>query len=151
LPVNAGDTFFIYVDGYMGDAAYSLDVSFEPLAPVCNAATTITLGDTNGNTTPGSAALSSTCGGGGKELVYTFTPAASGMLNLTLASASDQGIHVRTDCLDSTSEIGCADLNLGGTNETLAVPVTNGMAVTITVDAYSPGEEGPFTLTLAQP
>lgn len=150
--MNAGDTYFFFVDANGGDADYTIDFSFEALAPVCNAATTITLGDTNGNTATGqaTAALSSTCGGGGSEIVYKYTPATSGMLSLTLASATDQGIHVRTDCLDSTSEIGCADVNLGGTNETLMVPVTANTAVTITVDAYSAGDEGPFTLTLAQ-
>ncbi len=153
LPVNAGDTVFLFVDGFGGDAAYDLDVSFAALAPVCAGATTITLGDTNGNTSTGqaTAAMSSTCGGGGSEIVYTYTPAATGMLNLTLASATDQGLHVRTDCLDSATQIGCADSQFGGTNETLMVPVTSGTPITITVDAFSAGEEGVFTLTLAQP
>ncbi|HTJ81614.1 MAG TPA: hypothetical protein VL400_07805 [Polyangiaceae bacterium] len=148
FPVKAGDTLYLYVDGYMGDADYSVDVSFAALAPVCAAATAVTDGATNGNTTSGSDAMGSSCGGGGKEQVYTYTPAATGMLDLTLASATDQGLHVRTDCLDGASEIGCADSELGGTDETLSVPVTAGTPITIVVDAYSPGEEGPFTLTI---
>jgi len=146
--VNAGDTLFIYIDGYQGDADFSLDVSFAALAPVCAAAITATDGANTGDTTTGTAALSSTCGGGGKEVVYKYTPAATGMLDLTLASATDQGLHVRTDCLNSASEIGCADVELGGTDETLTVPVTSGTPITIVVDAFGDGEEGPFTLTL---
>ena len=89
FPVNAGDTLFIYLDGYQGDADFTLDVSFAALGPVCAAAVTAADGANTGDTTTGTAALSSSCGGGGKEVVYTYTPTATGMLDLVLASATD--------------------------------------------------------------
>lgn len=127
------------------DAMCQVEVDF-----FCNAATTITAGATNGDTSTGSNALISSCGGDGLEVIYEYTATATGDLDLVLSSASDQGIHVRTDCQDFNSEEGCADLNFGGTDETLTIPVTNGTTYTITVDAYTPGDEGPFTLTLTQ-
>lgn len=150
IPVIPGDTFYIYIDAYMGDAAYVFDVAFAPLAPVCAAASAITAGSTNGNTNTGSDAISSNCGGGGKEVVYTYTPTATGMLGLVLSSATDQGLHVRSACLDSQSEIDCVDSAFGGMDETLSVPVTSGTPVTVVVDAYGAGEEGPFSVTLTQ-
>lgn len=130
-------------------------------AVLCAAATTIMLGDTTGDTTTGSTGFVPTnmgavqaCGaggGGGKEKVYTYTPAANGMLSITLDSASDQGFHVRTNCAMSSSEVACVDRSFGGTDEVEMVPVTAAQAITIVVDAYEAGDEGPFTLTLAQP
>ncbi|MCC6526874.1 MAG: hypothetical protein IT373_29765 [Polyangiaceae bacterium] len=150
LELASGQSVFVFVDGYGGDATFTLDVAFQAIAPICAAAQTIALGATNGNTNQGSAAMGSSCGGGGNERVYTFTPGFTGTLGLTLASASDQGLHVRGTCADSGTELGCADSQFGGTDETLDVAVTSGTAITIVVDAYSPGEEGPFVLTLAQ-
>ncbi|MFO0555265.1 MAG: hypothetical protein U0271_43210 [Polyangiaceae bacterium] len=147
--VQPGDTFFVFVDGYGADANFTLDVSFVAIGPLCAAAQTINLGTTNGNTTNGTSAFTSSCGGGGAEQLYKFTPATSGVLNMVLSSATDQGIHVRTDCTDSATEAGCADAEVGGTDENLQVPVTANQPITIFVDAYFDGEEGPYTLTLS--
>jgi cysteine-rich repeat protein len=70
-------------------------------------------------------------------------------LTLTLSSATDQGIHVRSDCADENSELGCADDFLGGSQETLSLAAQAGQPLAIFVDAFEPGEEGPFTLTLS--
>ena len=56
--------------------------------------------------------------GGNPEILYTFTAqAGQTTLDLTLESATDQGMYVRTDCVSAGSEVGCADAELGGTNE----------------------------------
>lgn len=118
----------------------------------CMNAVTAMLGANSGDTSMGPAAFSSACnlGGAGKEVFYTFTPAADGMLHLVLESATDQGISVRTNCTDAATELDCADANLGGTDEVLDVPVTAGTPVTIIVDGYSSADDaGPFTLTLS--
>jgi hypothetical protein len=66
-----------------------------------------------------------------------------------LSSATDQGVYVRTDCLDGGTELGCADTMIGGADEVLDVAVTTGVPVFIFVDGYlSPMQAGPFTLTL---
>jgi cysteine-rich repeat protein len=186
VQVTAGQSYFFYVDAYLGDASYVLDVEFAPdvcgdglLVPTedcddgnlatgdgcdascqvevpffCNAATTIGLGTTNGNTTTGSNALiAQTCtfgGGEGLEVIYEFTAPATADFEFVLASATDQGIHVRTDCPDPVSEIACVDDFFMGEDETLVVPMTSGTTYTVTVDAYSPGNEGPFALTVTQ-
>jgi cysteine-rich repeat protein len=128
------------------------------LAPICAAATDANLGANTGDTTGGTEFfVGQNCGffggGNGAEQIFSIIPGAAGqtgVLSLTLNSATDQGLHVNTDCLDANSEIGCVDDNVGGTDETLDVNVTDaGAALTIFVDAFAVGEEGPFTLTLA--
>jgi cysteine-rich repeat protein len=109
---------------------------------------------TQSDTTTGFTNLfSGSCTGmGANEKVFTFTPGAAGQvgaLQLTLKSATDQGIYVRSACGDSVSEIGCADQKPGGQDETLTVPVTGGVPVSIFVDSYKAGNTGPFTLSAA--
>jgi cysteine-rich repeat protein len=119
----------------------------------CANATVAVLGANMGDTSNGTSVFLSACniGSDTKEVIYTYTPAASGMLMLTLESATDQGMSVRTTCADDMTELGCADDESGGTNETLSVAVTAGTPVFIIVDGYLfDTDAGPFTLTLAQ-
>lgn len=148
LPVAAGEELYVYVDAFGEDTEFNLNVNFDTPADACGAATAITLGTTNGDTTTGSAGLLSSCGGGGNEVVYTYTPAADGMLDITLSAETDQGFSIRTTCATEASETECADLEFGGDDEVATVAVTAGTPITIIVDAYSVGEEGPFTLVL---
>ena len=91
--------------------------------------------------------VTSCIGASTKEQLYTFVPAMDGTLHLNLSSQADMGVYVRTSCLDRKTELGCADVNVGGTDETLDVPVKSGVAVTVFVDGYRPAEVGAFTLT----
>jgi hypothetical protein len=84
--------------------------------------------------------------GGGKERVFSFTPANDGDLSLTLASDTDQGMYVRTTCGDPNSEIACTDEFLS-TDESLVVAVSGGVPLFIFVDAFEDGTEGLFLLT----
>jgi hypothetical protein len=84
--------------------------------------------------------------GGGKEMVYLFTPPNDGTLSLTLTSDTDQGIYVRTVCGDPNSEIACADEFISA-DETIAVAVSGGAPLFIFVDAFEDGAEGLYILT----
>jgi hypothetical protein len=112
-------------------------------------------GDTSGagsNNFVGSCQLSFG-GGGGQEEIFTFTPGnagETGVLTVVLASATDQGVYVRSACADAATELGCADDNLGGENEVLSIPIADaGAEVAIFVDAFLSNEQGPFTLTVS--
>ena len=127
----------------------------------CNAATPISLGTTNGNNTTGSNVFdaptdSAQCtfgaGDSGNESLYVYTPATSGMLTVALDPGTvDMGIYARTTCDDVASQVGCADENfMTVQTESMTIPVTAAVPVTIFVDAYQ-SAGGPFTLTLTQP
>ena len=104
----------------------------------------------SGNTVGGTSLFASNCtGNGAMERLYTYDAPGPGTLTLTLSSATDQGVYVRTTCADPSTQLACRDVELGGTDEVLAVPIPAAQTVTIFVDAYEPGEEGPFTLTTA--
>jgi hypothetical protein len=118
----------------------------------CFKGTTAVLGANAGDTSTGGFSESAVCivdSEEAREQVFTYTPAATGTLTLTLSSALDLGLSVRTKCDDATTEVDCLDDHLGGTDEVLTVPVTIGLPIAIIIDGYN-GAEGPFTLTLAQ-
>jgi hypothetical protein len=118
------------------------------LAPLCAVATPL-VSPQAGDTTGAPDNFTGPCQtGGAGELLYTYTAAADGFVSLTLSSATDQGIFVRSDCTDDGSTLGCADAAAGGTDEVLSFGVTMGTTYTIFVDGYAAGEEGPFTLSL---
>jgi cysteine-rich repeat protein len=117
-----------------GDGCSSL-CEFE-LGPTC-AAAPVLVSPQAGNTTGGTALFEGSCTGGG------------GTLELQLASATDQGIYVRSDCDDELTELGCIDDFAGGFDETLVLGgLSGGVSLTIIVDGYyDPLIAGPFTLT----
>jgi len=107
----------------------------------------------SGDTTHGGAVAEAICTGGlgALERVYAFTtggnPGESGVLQIELESATDQGIYVRTDCADQSTELKCVDASTGGTNEVLELPIEGGQTIYIYVDGYwDVAHAGPFTL-----
>jgi hypothetical protein len=125
------------------------------VANVCAAATVAVIGDNAGDTLGGSAVFSGTCTGaaGMLEELYAFTPGQpgeTGTLTLTLSSATDQGLYIRTTCGDGATELSCTDAFNGGTDEVLTQPVEGGVPLTIVVDGYSfGGQAGPYVLNVA--
>jgi hypothetical protein len=120
----------------------------------CGTSTVAMLGNNMGDTTNGSNTTDGSCQlGGGFEQVYTFTPATTGTVTLTVTSNEDLGVYVRTSCTDPASEIGCADAFFPPDNmpEVLTVAATAGVPLTIVVDGYSDGIGDFFTLNIAQP
>jgi hypothetical protein len=135
-------------------------VGFETCAPLisaaCEGAITAVLGDNAGSTAKSSTAvLGTNCTGGygALEDVYTFTPGTTGetgTLTLTLASATDQGIYIRTSCADPLSQLACTDQFEGGTIEQIEQDVEGGVPLTIVVDGwFDPGYAGPYVLNVA--
>jgi len=156
LPEACDDSNVLPGDGC--DALCEVELDF-----FCNAATPITLGTTTGNTSTGTNlfqapvdAAECTAGAGnapGLEVLYVFTPATSGMLTVALDSTSDEdfGLYARTDCVDQLTQVGCSDqgFQAGDNDESLTIPVTSGVPVTIFVDSWlDPG--GAFSLALTQ-
>lgn len=90
--------------------------------------------------TAGHADTYASCSLAGGEVVYEVQVAQSGMLDVTVTSAADLGVAVLTSCL--AGELGCADQQGAGGDESLSVPVTAGQTVFVMVD----GPAGSFTL-----
>lgn len=155
LPETCDDGNANTGDGCSDQCAVELDF-------YCSAATPIMLGTTMGNTATGTSLFNApvdanlcTFGtGGGKEVLYSYTPATSGMLSIALNPTMDvdMGVYVRTDCLDGATQIGCADVNFQTNmqSEALTVPVQAGVAVTIFVDDFQTTGQSTFSLTLTQ-
>ena len=118
----------------------------------CAATLPLVLGNNQGDTTGGSNALSGLCtGSGGRERVYSFTPAFSGQLTFVLISSTDMGLYVRSECDNADSELGCADHVFNGGTEALTVQVTAGQPLSVIIDSWGGGgaeSSGPFTLVL---
>jgi hypothetical protein len=103
----------------------------------------------SGDTANGTNLFAGTCSGfGSSEVVYSYTPALDQVMSATLASASDQGMYVRDTCADSDTQLACIDAAAGGSDELLRhVLLTGATPISLFVDGYMAGEEGPYTLT----
>jgi hypothetical protein len=116
----------------------------------CTGPTALTPGTPQtGDTVGGTNLFAGTCTGAGLALeqLYSYTPTADAVLSLTLATATDQGLYVRSACADPLSQLSCTDVEVGGTDEVLHTLTTGGQALTVFVDGFTLGEEGPFTLS----
>jgi cysteine-rich repeat protein len=154
LPETCDDTNVMDDDGCSALCEVELDF-------FCNAATVINTGTTMGNTSSGTTLFEAPVDGGdcsfgagtaGNESLYVYTPATTGMLTIELAPTGDvdMGVYARTDCLDGATQVGCSDVNFqGNQDESLTIPVTAQVPVTIFVDAYQ-SAGGAFALTLTQ-
>jgi cysteine-rich repeat protein len=120
--------------------------------------TTVIDGSITGNNTGGSVAFeievatndpfcSLGAGAFGSENVFSFIPAVTGQLQLDLSSQDDLVLSARGDCLDPLSQLGCSDEIFSGT-ETIVIGVTAGDVITIIVDGFLFGQDGPYTLNI---
>jgi cysteine-rich repeat protein len=117
---------------------------------LCQAPATAALGINAGDTAGSFDVTDSTCATGvgvHPEEVWSFTPATTGTLSITLGSVTDQGVSVRTTCADPATEVLCIDDELGGVDELLEVPVTAGVPVTIIVEPFGTAV-GPYGIRL---
>jgi hypothetical protein len=176
VAVTAGQHVFLYVDGVAGDEGpYSLtaksravtcgdsvvDVGEDcdpPNNTTCSAQCKFNYGGicmaagalgamASGDTTSTTGIFTGSCtGGSANEQIYTYTPAAAGVLAVQLTSSADMGIYARTACADDTTEVACRDHNGGGTPEAIDIITTSGQALSVFVDGYSSTDNGPFSL-----
>ncbi|MGK3989046.1 hypothetical protein WME99_38735 [Sorangium sp. So ce136] len=118
---------------------------------VCAGALPTTGEATAGDASEGTQGFTGSCGGDGGELVYQYTPTASGDVTISAApqGAADIVLYARTDCADRDSEIACSDdLFESDFTESITVPATAGESILIFVDSYDSASSGPFTLTI---
>ncbi|WP_437590015.1 DUF4215 domain-containing protein [Sorangium sp. So ce1000] len=118
---------------------------------LCAAAAAVTEATTVGDASEGTQGVSGTCGGAGGELVYRYTPEASGNVTITATPEgnSDVVLYARSDCADRDSELACADdLFESDWEESITVAVTAGQPIAIVVDSYDAASSGRFTLTI---
>ena len=129
---------------------------------VCEMATTIKVGDTlTGDTSLGTnnyhfksnkcPGVSFSCGKGGKDQAYIFTPPLSGSYSFTLDATFDSVIYMVTDCSDIDDTCVGADEAFGV--ETLVAMLEAGQTYYVIVDGYSNSWDysGPYTLSLTGP
>ena len=117
------------------------------IGSACGGATDLVFGSPNMGTTAGDTLFAGSCGlGGAPEQLYDVTAPSDGVMVLTLASADDLGLSLRTSCEDASSEVVCVDQVYGGQTERLLQNVTAGDTFTLLVDGYQAGREGDFTV-----
>ena len=157
--VNAGTTYYIYVDGNHGgqQGAYSLTV----VPPAFNG-TIPPGGGTLSGTLSGGSTASGSCGGQNyPEHVYEWTPATSGQARLSTCGSDtqfDSALYlVRAD---NGAEVGCQDDLPGGgcqiaggadVGSNLTAQVTAGVKYLVYVDATWEVGSGAYSLTVAPP
>jgi cysteine-rich repeat protein len=144
LPETCDDGNTSSGDGCAADCTLELDF-------FCATAKAAQLGANAGDTNSGTPYFKGSCTGtnGAREDILQLVPPSGGTLSLVLSSQTDQGLSVRSTCLDESTELGCADMQVAGVDETLDVMVTGGVPVFIFVEADDLSEEGPYTLTVS--
>lgn len=117
-------------------------------------ATTLTPGTpqagdtTNGDSSFGTADPVCTALTNGKSELFTYAPTGNAILGFQLASATDHGMFIRTDCDDIASQVACRDAEFAGDDEFFTFPMADGVAHSIFIAAYEGGtDEGAYTLT----
>jgi hypothetical protein len=81
------------------------------------------------------------------DLVYAVVPDADGTLVLSLTSAWDGGLYVRTTCDDPGTELACQDVLGENATEVLELGVTGGTTYYVWVDGYTSDSYGSYELT----
>jgi hypothetical protein len=166
--VTAGQTYFIFVDGYQGASGnFSLSVAAPGTTPPpptpCGSPTVVPpAGGVFTGTTSGTSTLTGTCAATSPapEKVFQWTPATSGTATIQTCSTSgtnfDTVLYMRTGtcqgtqaaCNDDTS--GCSTGAGQGLGSRIRPNVTAGQTYFIVVDGYA-SSEGNFTLSITQP
>jgi hypothetical protein len=162
-PMYQGHTYFVGVDGYTATAhgAYTLTASpGVPLPPGDNCASPLPLtvgAGVTGDTTDasddveldGAATSCPDSLGQGNDLVYTFTPPASGRYTFTLTSTGTARpvLYVVPSCVKGAVShcLGGHAPDKDGVPATATLSLSSGRDYTVVVDGAS-GDMGPFTL-----
>jgi len=81
------------------------------------------------------------------DLIYVIVPGADGTLVLSLTSAWDGGLYVRTACDEPATELACVDVLGDDATEVLQLGVTAGTPYYVYVDGYTSDSYGEYELT----
>jgi glucose/arabinose dehydrogenase len=164
--VTAGETYFIFVDGYgAAQGNFKLTVT-PPSGPPGNCGNPIVVppgGGSFSGTTSGASLEAASCGqsGDSPETVYEWTPAKSGVATIETCGTGtlyDSVVHLRDGACVGGAELQCNDDTTGcGTGEPhashgsrITPTVTSGETYYIVVDGYD-GNQGDFQLTVREP
>ena len=133
------------------------------LGPLCATAKPLLVGTSEHQYGDGTNGIDGSCtGGGGKEDIYTYTPATTGMVTIVLSTALELSLYLRTACVDSATELACVGPAGNGSSPAASVAVSAGVPITVFVDSASftpfPGGDagpassatGPYTLIVVQ-
>ncbi len=147
-----GTTYFLIAEG-SGVATFRVDAVAVPSNDVCSMPATMTAGQTVSGTTVG-ASNDFNCGFSwpGPDVVYSFTPSASGAFVAQLGGAGGDGgfpFGLAPTIYQGVCDGGClnGNFNFGFTAEA-TFRGTAGTPYFIVVDAISPSTQSPFSLTL---
>lgn len=163
---NTATLFYRCILSCSGSTAASTPVSASLTAPgACGYCATrnVTLPHSNtGQTTCGqgndvtASNVSVTCGStnylGGEDVVYSFTPTASGniIINVT-SSGSYMGLSLYNGCPNSGASTCVGNAQSSAGNQTLCVNVTNGQAYYLIVDSWPSPNCNPFDISITAP
>lgn len=117
-------TYFVFVDGYGDEAGpYRLSTTLADvptLAEACRAATPLA-SHTTGSLAAAADHAKPSCGGGegaGPDAVHVLDVPARERVRLTLATADAAPVlHLRRDCTDERSEVGCGSARAPGAGQ----------------------------------
>jgi hypothetical protein len=155
INATSGTTYIIRLAGWQGtQGAGTLNVSVPAANDVCTGTLpVVTVGSTPTDTTNANNDDATNCGGGGPEIFYSFTPAASGGYQIDMCGSSyDTMLGVlMADCV---TEIACNDDSACGGTFTLQSTVTpfltGGTTYIIQVDGFG-AAFGTGTLNITGP
>ena len=148
---------FLVVSGYAAAnvGPYELRVTEQPYAlaeasGTCAVPSPAGAGNYAGTTlASGGAALSASCTGAGPEAVYSLTLAGSADVSVRVAPASplfDLGVYLLDACATNSTELACADTQLGGHPESFALTNLAAGTYSLVVDGFSALDFGAYAL-----
>jgi hypothetical protein len=160
LPVTAGQTYYVTVDGYGGGTGKFALTIIPPSGTCANPFTLPAGGAIVSRATTGGSQQSGTCAttGAAPEVVYQWVPGKSGVATLATCGNGtnfDTVLYVRSGVCQGGSEVACNDDTCAvATNDhwgsRVTPTVTAGQAYFVIVDGYN-GASGTFTLNVAPP
>ncbi len=158
-PVTAGQTYFIRVSGFAGQAGrFDLAWELTQANDSCASAMAITPGSVQGSLCGARRDLSNTCqaASNSPDVFYSYVPASTGLMTLnTCGSNYDTLLEVFLGTCASLTSVACNDnhnsttCNSGPTTSRISLSVTAGVTYTIRVSGRN-NQSGDFTLTLQQ-
>ncbi len=171
--VDGDEPVSIFVDSEAGEEGpFTLHVAYTNANEQCALAEAAVLGDNSGNVTAqpprfelppvstltlyGYSLFEGSCGGSAPspEKAFSFTPEISGTLTADVAtfiSGLSAVVYIRTNCLDTASEVACENKAYDelGRHTRVTADVVGGVPLTIFVDFSSNLNGDDFTLNVA--
>jgi cysteine-rich repeat protein len=161
LEVEAGQTYYVFVDGGVSGkgTAYSLNFQLSddvpgdtcpgvPVTLVGGPDETVMTGDTAGATSDYKGAGACSGSGATKEIVYGVTTEVDGKLTVLLEPEFDGVLYVRVGSCSVGMQVACSDTSLtAGGPEKVVLSAVKGTKYSVFVDGYS-GGSGYYKLRL---